>query len=211
MQDDLLDDQLFKIPLSDVKEYSQGEESFSIDWQPLNGGGTNVKTHTLQQFGNSMFEFKTTIGAIVFALVFMLPGIGTIIGGVVSFNFFLLLHGSVFFLAGYYMLFTNSNSSVFDLKKGICYRKKSSFINYHFKGIKQDEPIQLSTVKGIQLLKERVRGDKSSYNSYEINFIFENGERYNLIDHGSYASSLKDARTIAAALKVPFYNGVAQF
>ena len=207
MHNDLLDDDLFKNHLENIEEIRPDNEKLIIDWEPLRNGGTNFKTHTLVSNEAGIYSFKTTKRKFFFVLLFMIPGICTLVSGLLSMQLFFVLHGGVFATVGYYLLFSSTNGTIFDFNKQICYKKKSSFKDYHFNGKKEGISVDFQKIKGIQVIKEWVRGKNSRYNSYEINLVLSPQKRINVLDHGNYKSTIKDARTLASLLKVPFYNG----
>ncbi|MGE5606621.1 MAG: hypothetical protein ACM3YE_13140, partial [Bacteroidota bacterium] len=43
-------------------------------WRPVRSGGSNLRTHKLVKVSPYRIEFKTTIGLIIFSLIFALPG-----------------------------------------------------------------------------------------------------------------------------------------
>ena len=51
-----------------------------------------------------------------------------------------------------------------------------------------------------------MQSKNSSYTSYELNFVFEDGSRYNVIDHAKYESIQKEAIMISEFLGVPLWN-----
>ena len=78
----------------------------------------------------------------------------------------------------------------------------------------------LADIHGVQLIVEKVvptqkkgyigkKPGESHFKSYEINLIFKDASRVNVVDHGGYEQVDKDAKTIAKALNVPYWNEVA--
>ena len=207
MHNDLLDDDLFKNHLDNIEEIKAIDSISTVDWKPLKNQGSNFKTHTLVSDETGVYRFKSSKRSLFFVFCFLIPGICTLIGGLISMHFFFMLHGGLFATAGYYLLFNFTNSCIFDFNKKVYYQQKSSFMDYHFNGKKEGISVNFQQIKGIQVIKEWVKGKNSRYNSYEINLILSPKKRINVIDHGHYKSTMKDARTLAALLKVPFYNG----
>lgn len=210
MHNDLLDDDLFEHQLKNIEEIKAVDSISTVDWKPLKNQGSNFKTHTLVSDETGVYRFKSSKRSLFFVFCFLIPGICTLIGGLISMHFFFMLHGGVFATAGYYLLFNFTNSCIFDFNKKIYYQQKSSFMDYHFKAKKQGVKIALEQIKGIQVVKEWVKGKNSHYNSYELNLVLSPKKRINVLDHGSLASTIKDARTLAVLLKVPFYNGTTK-
>jgi hypothetical protein len=69
----------------------------------------------------------------------------------------------------------------------------------------------VSAIHAIQLLEERIRsstrgGGRSTYSSYELNLVFTDGERLNVLDHGKADAVLEAARQLASTLHVPIWQ-----
>ena len=64
----------------------------------------------------------------------------------------------------------------------------------------------LNEVHAIQLISERVAGSKTSYYSYEMNLVLNNGERFNVTDHGSFRAIRHDAEKLASYLSIPVWD-----
>ena len=54
--------------------------AMQTDWTPAKSGGANFRTHRLVEVNTSRMEFRASAGAIAFSLVFLLIGLGVIIG-----------------------------------------------------------------------------------------------------------------------------------
>lgn len=65
---------------------------------------------------------------------------------------------------------------------------------------------KLKKVHALQLISEYVRGDKSSYYSYELNLVLKDGERINVIDHGDRSAIQRDAQALAGFLGKPLWS-----
>ena len=66
--------------------------------------------------------------------------------------------------------------------------------------------VQLYQVHALQIIREYVRGNKSSYYSYELNLILKDGSRKNVVDHGSIKQLQKDAQTLGQFLGIPVWD-----
>ena len=66
--------------------------------------------------------------------------------------------------------------------------------------------LPIAYVRALQLLPELVRGDKSSYYSYELNLVLSDGTRRNVVDHGSLAKLREDAAQLSARLNLPIWD-----
>ena len=71
--------------------------------------------------------------------------------------------------------------------------------------------IALHTISALQIIKERIQTKNSSYKSYELNIVMEDGKRFNVIDHGNYEAVKADAKTIADFLGVPYWDAITPY
>lgn len=176
----------------------------SIDWSPLKRGGANFKTHSLFEISKSRLEYKATLGYKIFAMVFAGFGIAAnaafLIGNDVP--IFVSLFGLVFLGVGGFIYKNGTKPIVFDKVEGYFWNDKLS-PNQAVNMSDVNKLVKLDDVVGIQVIKERVKGNKSSYNSFEINLVTNANERINVVDHGNMNSILADATIIAQFLEVP--------
>ena len=56
------------------------------------------------------------------------------------------------------------------------------------------------------MITERCTGKNSSYYSYELNLVLDDGSRINVVDHGDLGRVVRDGSAVAAFLDVPFWN-----
>ncbi|WP_144392051.1 hypothetical protein [Pleionea sediminis] len=190
-----------KIESDDIKLTAR-----TLDWTPIKSGGTNFGTHRLVQTTPRRLEFKISIGGTLFCSLFSL------IGAAVGIMFYMeskeiipTLIGSVFFVSGIVMYYFMSIPRVFDKGANAYWKGRQQF--HSFSGLKaQKESVALSDIAGIQVLSEYIRGDKSSYYSYELNLILVDGNRLNVIDHGNREKIRKNAETLASFLNVPLFE-----
>ena len=175
------------------------ELAFKISWNPLVGGGTNFCTRRLRQkagLASDLLEFKITIAALLFSILFTVMGLAWLV--------FLVSSGTqdpmaIFGLAAIGFLFWNlwellRNGSVFD-------RSSRRFA-------KGSQSYDLDDLSAIQLIREYVRGNKQSYYSYELNLVYADGERINIVDHGSLRAIREDAAILADYLQVPVWDAI---
>jgi len=192
--------------------------AMQTDWTPAKGGGANFRTHKLVSVSYDRLEFRASTGAKLFYLLFLLVGMGVLIG----FSFFKLSSGGfsldtetlmpllfslVFLCVGGWLLYFGTAPIVFDMRKG-----------YFWKGRKApDEVYNRQTLKyfakfeqihALQLISEYCRGNKSSYYSYELNIILKNGKRINVVDHGNQNKLRDDAAILSAFLGKPVWDAI---
>ncbi|MEP0265203.1 hypothetical protein [Dokdonia sp.] len=186
-------------------------------WEPLKHGGSSHKNVNLIKVDNNTLEYKPNTVSKVFTYLFLV--------------------GPILFLVIRHFVFKNddNNSEVLFLLVPIAMtiggavttyflhrpHKFDKKLGYHYKSYKNPtskRDIQsshgwtlLSSVEGIQIIKERVKTKNSSYKSYEINLVLENGSRKNVIDHGNYEAVKKNAKTIADFLGVPYWDAISLY
>ena len=179
---------------------SFGDElAFKVSWDPLVSGGTNFCTHKLQKStslpSRNLLCFKTTYAAILFSAIFIIVGLVVFINSIslgepqaifVSFGFI----GIGFWL--WWMM--QRKESIFD-----CSSRSLTM---------GGKTYNLNQVCAIQLIREYVRGNKSSYYSYELNLVCADGERINIVDHGSLRVIRNDAETLADYLSIPVWDAI---
>lgn len=186
------------------------------DWSPLKGGGTNFKTHKLKKVHAQRMEFRCSIGMLLFGGVFFLVGVGVLVGCVIGFFnrspetdmkifIFMPLFGLIFGGVGFLMLRSAIVPRVFDLAQGYyCRDRKKPEHAFDVSSIR--DHVRLDEVYALQLISEYVRGNKSSYHSYELNLVLKNGERINVIDHGGRSAIQRDAQALAEFLDKPLWS-----
>ncbi|TVR29712.1 MAG: hypothetical protein EA390_09270 [Balneolaceae bacterium] len=185
-------------------------------WTPAKSGGSNFHTHRLVEVDNHRLEFRATWGAKLFAAVFIAVGVGVVLievlFGFVDSNtgeaanpLFIYLFGLLFATAGGCMYYFMSTPRVFDKWAGLYWKGHKQPKGIHDISTKKNSS-RISDIHAIQLLSEYVRGDKSSYHSYEINLVLKNGERINVVDHGKLTEVRNDARKLSEFLGKPIWD-----
>lgn len=187
-----------------------------IRWTPLKSGGSNFRTHKLFEDSNIRVGFKPTIGARLFGIVFIFVGLVSPIAIgygniqvdsnlIESETVFMIAFGVAFFSIGSYIYYSYSKPIVFDKLSG-----------QYWKGWKKPErsvgrePLEngawLRNIYALQIIEEYIRNDDNSYYSYELNLVLRNGERLNVIDHGSKRKLLSDAQVLSKFLDKPIWD-----
>ena len=175
------------------------EIAFKTSWEPLVGGGTNFCTHRAQKNASLMgdvFVFKTTIQAYLFAISFMALGaMFAIASAAGEFDDKIGLMGlGVLAFGCWYLWSLRQKESRFDRYSSELTQGKKSF--------------DLRNAEAIQLIREYVRGDESSYYSYELNLICSDGSRMNIVDHGALRKIREDAALLAEYLSIPVWDAI---
>ena len=190
------------------------ELALKVDWTPLCSGGSNFKTTSLKRVSASRLETSKSFGGIAFAGIFAIVGLGIMTGMSYTiyqengFSFELLfpiLFGGVFAAVGIGMLIW-PRPRIFDLRQGWFWAgSKSLRREKDFFSLKKSA--RLSDIAAIQIIAERVSGSKGgSYTSWEINLVSKNGERLNVMDHGSKNSIIDDGQFLGDFLGVPVWE-----
>lgn len=190
--------------------------AMKTEWIPAKGGGANFKTHNLVQVNRNRIIFRSSIGARLFYGFFLLMGLGFAFGfsypqfleGNFSFSFeslFPILFGLLFAIIGGLLMYYGTKPIVFEKGSG-----------YFWKGRKNPETVynindrknctKLKEIYALQIISELVRGDKSSYYSYEINLVLIDGSRINVIDHGKIEKIREDAKKLSQFLGKPVWD-----
>ncbi|WP_299682561.1 hypothetical protein [uncultured Dokdonia sp.] len=181
-------------------------------WHPQARGGANFKTRKLKEISSSELHYKGSVGGLLFALVFtIMPSIFVVFffsGGFFETEgetkyFFLFI--LVFPAVGFYLMYIHLRPVIFDKRIGYFYKSFKKPVN-SFQRTNKKNQIELDTIAALQIISEYIRSKNSSYTSYELNFVFEDGERYNVIDHAKYESIQKEAVIIAEFLGVPLWD-----
>jgi len=187
-------------------------------WTPAKSGGANFGTHQLVSVGSSRLEFHVSVAAYVFYAIFLLVGLGVMVGVTVAnmrsgqpmlrSDFIVpVLIGLLFFVVGGVMLRVGTKPIVFDKTRGMFWKGRVA-PDQVFDRSQIKDYAELENIHAIQLLSERCRGKDTSYYSYELNLVLENGERINVVDHGNKSKFLEDASTLAAFLEKPLWNAI---
>ena len=177
-------------------ESFEDELAFRISWDPLVGGGTNFCTHRLQKTSdlmNNSIEFKPTFIAYLVSISFAVIGLIAILSSGSS--------GS-----GALIALAPLGVGLWSLRDLV--KQKSSFSSSSRVFCKNTKSCGFDNICAIQLLREYVSGNKSSYYSYELNLVCMNGDRINIIDHGALRAIREDASMLADYLSIPVWDAI---
>jgi hypothetical protein len=188
-----------------------------IAWSPVKAGGANFCTHKLVEAGPNRVQFRATLGAVLFHLVFVVVGAGVALARVLegdpprlSADFPVpLLFGSVFFATGSAMLYFGTAPIVFDKYKSCFWKGRRGPDDVADpRTLKHFAP--LADVHALQILSELCSGRNGSYYSYELNLVLCDQRRINVVDHGNLGRLREDAQVLARFLGKPIWDALAQ-
>jgi hypothetical protein len=190
-----------------------------IEWSPAKGGGANFCTHKLVEVDPNRLEFKATLGAWLFYLVFALVGGGLLLAILLGsewprpFAFkseFVvpILVGSLFFGIGNGMIYFGTAPIVFDKYRSCFWKGRRGPSDVADpKTLRHYAP--LAEIHALQIISERCSSKNGSYYSYELNLVLSDKRRINVVDHGNLTRLRGDAHTLSRFLDKPVWDGLA--
>jgi len=137
----------------------------------------------------------------IFVIFFFSGGFFETEGETKYFFLFILIFPAV----GFYLMYIHLRPVIFDKRLGYFYKSFKKPAN-SLQRTNTKNHIKLDTIAALQIIPEYIRSKNSSYTSYELNFVFENGDRYNVIDHAKYEAIQKEAIVISEFLGVPLWD-----
>ncbi|OHB58152.1 MAG: hypothetical protein A2Y12_07765 [Planctomycetes bacterium GWF2_42_9] len=194
----------------------QGSAAQQVQTTPVNKGGASFCTHRLVEISPDVIKFKVAAGAIIFSLAFLFAGMvaATVCihnlssGKTPIFSIFsagIIVPGLaciIAVIASGGMLYFWTSPIVFDKRNGYFWKGRKSPDNVY--NIDQTKTCtKLEKIKTIQLLSEHCTSKDSSYVSYEINLVLDDGKRINVVDHGKLTRIRSDAEKLSAFLGKP--------
>lgn len=185
-------------------------------WTPAKGGGANFRTQKLVKVSSYRIEFRAAVEAKLFYSVFLLLGLGAIIGfsclnfsgATFSFNpktIMPLVMGAVFSTLGGVMLYFGTIPMVFDRMRGCFWKGRPAPTGTTGKTALKPFT-EFSRIYALQIISELCRGKNSSYYSYELNLVLDDGQRINITDHGNLQKLRADAKTLSDFLGKPLWD-----
>ena len=181
----------------------EDELASRIEWTPLVPGGHQFCTHRArlrQGLTGSTLTFEVT------PLVLFVAGSMTVLGLMLSIG---LLVGSLEAAqAPWGVLGTLAFSGFAGLSLWQMRRRQLCFDQSTQLFVHRGRHLPLREVHALQLLREFVRGNKQSYDSYEINLVCCDGRRLSVTDHGTLHAIREDACMLADFLGVPVWDAI---
>ena len=190
--------------------------ALQTEWTPLQSGGSNFRTHRLTGLNAGRAEFVPSPIARVFYGVFILLGAAIPTGIVLSQYFdsgslsigpgmlFPGLAGALFIGMGGFLMYRGTTPVVFDAARGLYWKGRRTPDQLSLQS--GDNWARFSDIHALQLLSEHVRGNDSSYYSYELNLVLEDGRRLNVVDHGDATQLREDAQTLSQFIGKPIWD-----
>ncbi len=191
----------------------------AIEWKPLRKGGTNFRTHKLIQISPDRIEFVATLGAKLFALLFVLMG-GFLLA-VISFTnlmqqtadtertfLFPVAMGLLVCVGGGIYLYRTVTPIVFDKQTGRFWKGRNE------PGLTMPigaNDAALGEIRALQIVSEYCSGGKNSnFYSYELNLVLADARRLSVMDHGNLPSLQGDTALLSTFLNVPVWDATIQ-
>jgi hypothetical protein len=200
----------FELKLADTED----PVAQMVSWNPHNPGGSNFRTQDLIVSNDKIRIVKSrsmnllAVGSVVGGIIALMAGFNMLFSYFWFFGVFLMVWGAGFGGLAYFVFIKSNPNFTIDTFSGTYY------VGDEFDNInKKDRMVQghLKDVHAIQLIVERVssnssNGRRNSYNSYEMNLVFEDGERLNIMDHGSREDVEASAIKIGDILNIPIWK-----
>ncbi|WP_428743664.1 hypothetical protein [Tenacibaculum sp.] len=176
-----------------------------ISWNALKGSGSNFLSERLRK---TAFGYKITSSSYMkfVAWSFFLMGLNYVAWSFIE--FFEFSKEPLTFMHGGKLFFTSGGS--FLLVGGFLLTSfgATTYINSQKRKVLVDgKTIPFQQLYALQVLSKFVEGNKSGgYYCYELNVVTQQGERYNLLNHGDKEYLLSDMVKISRLLKIPVWN-----
>jgi hypothetical protein len=181
--------------------------ALTTEWTPCKAGGASFRTRVLIQYSPQRVGFRPTLGAVLFFAVFAFVGAGVLMGALNATLSaksdapvgFLSLFGLVFAGAGVAGLYFGTRPIVFDRALGLFWNA--------WKTPRPGVGVELTSIHALQVISEYCSG-KSSFYSYELNLVLNDGSRLNVVDHGDLSRIRSDGDALARFLGVKLWDPV---
>ena len=196
--------------------------AMQTDWTPAKEkGGANFRSHKLVESNPDQLEFRASTGLKLFCLIFLVVGVGALIGFfcIISFGgrqvnwgtLCLLGAGLVFTTRGGRALYISTAPIVFDRRRGFFWIGRKNPEHVFNKGTLKHFA-ELEQIHALQLISKFVvtgaQHDHARYFSYELNLVLEDGKRINVVAHGNQDRLREDTDTLAAFLGKPIWDAI---
>jgi len=206
-----------RLKREEMPEYLDSDDPIILktSWKPLKGGGQSYKSHNLVKVNDNRLEFKMALSAFIFYAFIILVGLAIMIlpfvpGVEVEGNVFIAIGVGAFVAGvGSVLYYFGNKKIVLDKNLMAMWRGKvdaAKMIN------PQDVEgyFSLKKVHAVQLIKEYIRDidhNGHSYYSHELNLIFDDGKRVNIVDHAKNHVVTQQAEIVSEFLNIPLWDG----
>lgn len=182
-------------------------------WTGAVSGGANFRTFKLVQVNPGRVVFRTTFGAVVFALIFLFAGLGLVVliiwdatlSAFTTEAFVAIGLGSIFLCLGSYLLYRQMLPIVFDKREGLFWKKRKKTTGMSVDDATENG-VHLEHIHALQIVAEFISGKNGNYYSFELNLVLKNGKRINVVDHGNKTKIDKDAKLLSEFLNIPVWD-----
>lgn len=177
-----------------------------ISWHPMKKGGSNIKTQSMIVSGDNI-RIESSLRIKLFFAVFWVTGFMLLYAGTQVYSasgafYFMGICFSAMGLGGAYFF---TRTVMFDKTQGVYFR---GWQGQEVTCVDRQKQGQLADIYALQTISECVRSgeDSSTFISYELNLVFENGERVNVMDHGNQSAFEDAAMSLAEFLDVSIWK-----
>lgn len=174
------------------------------DWSPVASSSASYCTHRLVQNQNG-YVFRPTTGHRIFPGLFLIFGVCSIYLGLFrgessSTLFLPLVVGIPFVLVAIHLLFMQGVPT-FDIGERMYY-KAGRLREWMFRPDRRS----LDDIEGVQVLSYLQRDSEGDYTRFQLNIVFKDGKRVNVVAYRNGKKLAHDAQTLAVALGVPLWQ-----
>ncbi len=184
-----------------------------VSWTPLRRGGASFRTHVLGRAGSARLEFRATLGAKLFSLVFVLCGLGLathlywteirVDGLAFEFGLGIRAFGALLFVAaGVYSWRSMMTPIVFDASRGVYWKAEGPSGSER----QAKDRVMFHEIHALQLVSERVESRRSHFWSHELNLVLPDATRILVVDHGNIEALRTEANQLARFLGKPVWD-----
>jgi len=188
---------------NDMPEFLQCDDPLIIktSWEPFDTSTTSFKSHNLKNVGKDRMEFRMSFGAFIFYTIVILFGvaIATLPLSVdiksTDNPMAMVLVGLFFSIVGIVLFYFGRKKIILD-KASMLFTKGNT--SYTLKNV---EAVQL-----VQRYIEDIDGNDNYY-SHQLNLIFSNGDRVNILSNKNRKSVTNQAQKVSEFLALPLWDG----
>lgn len=177
-----------------------------LNWEPISLDGHEFKTHKMKQLSPGKIIFTGSLELKIFygflmALGLSVPIVYSLKG---ELDTTATVIGIVIFVVALIFFLRTVSTLVFDKSMGYFYMgDKSSVEKLENHG---KTYCRIVEIQALQLLKKKCYSNNTSYSSYELNLVLQNGSRINVVDHGDKKVIDRDIKKLATFLNVEIYR-----